>query len=458
MSLAPQVKNNGIEAERDNHPAGPFVWNVNWKGTLARSFSWAAAGRAVTAVGNVFKYALFARLLMPYDFGVATTAFLSLEMLWAFTNPSFDAALIQQRDDIESFLDTVWVVSVARGVLVAAILMLVARPLSAFFHQQDAYTIYYSVATLALVRCTQSPAWVSLYRRMQFQFILLLNGAELIGSLAVGIAAILAWGDWRGLVAGTLAGQGLRTILSYLYFPYWPRFRCDLSKARELFRFGRWMSGCTIAEFTAQQIDNLAVAHLLGPQAVGDYQIAFRMAEMPVTELAYSAAIVSFPTVSRLKGRVDACRRLFTLTGSVVIAGGIGYALVLTCIGNDLISGLLGAKWLGAVPALKYLCFYGLFQGVLTLSRSFLDGLGAPASSFRITIIRALVLAGLIYPLTARYGITGAAVAAVSSVASPLPLILLLYHRAEKVTIEPGAIRNRVEYIEPSAAPVPYSR
>jgi O-antigen/teichoic acid export membrane protein len=410
--------------------------DVNWQHVLARSLTWAAAGRAVTAVGNVFKYALFARLLTPYDFGVTTTAFLFVEMLWAMSNPSFEAALIQQREEIEPFLDTVWTITIARGVVLAAMLMLIAHPIATFFHQGEVYTVYYAVAPLALVRSLQSPAWVSLYRRMEFHFVLLLNSVEIVGSMAVGILTILVWRDWRGLVAATIAGQVCRVILSYWYFPYWPKIRFDVLKARQLFQFGRWMSGTAVAEFAAQQIDNFVVAHLLGPQAVGDYQIAFRIGEMPASELAYSATIVTFPVVSRSRKRIDVCHRLFFLTGSVVVTAGVAYALLLRGVGNRFIASALGAKWLGALPALRFLCFYGLFQGVLTLSKSFLDGLGAPASSFQITVIRAIVLAFLIYPLTLYYGLTGAALAAVLSVASPLPLILWLYRRAEIATLK----------------------
>jgi len=441
--------------DTDKDAAGASAWDVDWRRVLTRSFGWAAAGRSATAVGNVFKYALFARLLTPYDFGVTTTAFLTLEMISALTNPSFDAAMIQQAETIEPFLDTVWTTTVLRGTLIAAILMLIAHPIATFFHQGEASNVYYAVAPLAVVRAAQSPAWISLYRRMEFHFILLLNSVEIIGSLVVGIPAILAWGDWRGLVVAAIAGQACRTALSYWYFPYRPRIRFDLAKALRLFRFGRWMSGTAIAEFAAQQIDNLVVAHLLGPQAVGDYQIAFRIGEMPASELAFSATIVTFPVVSRSRGRIDVCRRLFLLTGSVVVVAGVGYALLLQGVGSRLIASVLGVKWLGAMPALKFLCFYGLFQGVLTLSKSFLDGLGAPASSFQITVIRAFMLAVLIYPLTAHYGITGAALAAVLSVASPLPLILWLYHRAERATVAHGTTADRPNEIHRNAGTAP---
>src|SRR5271167_4352396 len=95
----------GAQLESDRFRDGMFA-------LLARSFGWAGATRALTAIGNVARYALFARLLTPYDFGVTTMALLTLDMLFAFTNTSFDRSLIQQQEEIEPFLDTVWVTTV----------------------------------------------------------------------------------------------------------------------------------------------------------------------------------------------------------------------------------------------------------------------------------------------------------------------------------------------------------
>jgi O-antigen/teichoic acid export membrane protein len=409
---------------------------------VARGLSWAAAARALTAAGNIFRYALFARLLTPYDFGVTTTALLTLDMLTALTSPSFEKSLIQQREEIEPFMDTVWSFSVVRGMLLALLLVACARPFAGFFRQQEAYVVFCAVAPLAVVRALQSPAWIALFRRLEFHVVLMLNGAELIGSLVVGLPAILWWCDWRGLVAATIAGQMGRTLLSHWYFPYRPRARFSLEQFARLFKYGRWVTGTGIAEFASQQIDNFVVAHVLGPRAVGDYQMAFRIGEMPGSELAYSASLVTFPIAAKLGDRKRERNKLFFYTAAAVVALGVGYGVIMVGAGDEVIRVVFGAKWLGAAPALRLLCFYGLFQGVLILGKSFLDGIGAPEASFNTTVLRALVLAAVIYPLTMRYGTTGAAAAALLSVVVPVPVMFMLYHRAESAQVR-GLFRKK---------------
>lgn len=151
----------GSQLENDHFRDGIFA-------VLVRSFSWAGAARALTAIGNVIRYALFARLLTPYDFGVTTMASLTLEMLLAFTNVSFDRSLIQQREEIEPFLDTVWVTMVVRGVVLTFILIVCARVFAGFFRQSEAYIVFCAVAPMALLRGIQSPAAVSMFRRFDF--------------------------------------------------------------------------------------------------------------------------------------------------------------------------------------------------------------------------------------------------------------------------------------------------
>jgi lipopolysaccharide exporter len=398
---------------------------------LFRSLGWVGAGRAVAAAGTLARYAVFARLLSPYQFGVFGAAMFVLDLLTAAMDPSFDNALVQRKEEVAPFLDTYWVTSVVRGILTVVILVCAAAPLGAFFRQEQAYRVFWAVAPLALLRAMQSPAQVALYRRLEFHVSFIMISVELIISFAVGIVAILVWRDWRGLVAAATAGQAARTALTYWYFPYRPRMRFNLQRARQLLSFGGWVSATRLLRFLSQQLDNLTVAHLLGPRSLGDYQMAFRLGELPAREFAQSVSLVSFAMVPRMDDRASR-NRLFVITTAAITTVGLVYAAVMFQWGGPLVKLALGKQWMGALPPLKLLCVYGLFQGVLILARSFLDGLGAPSSSFSVTSIRAAVLAITIYPATAWYGAVGAAGAGLFSVMVPLPLTWMLFRRATR--------------------------
>lgn len=398
-------------------------------------FTWTAAARFVSTFGNVVKYLVFARLLSPFDFGVTIVALSTLDLLSALTSASFDRALIQQEADIEPYLDTVWTTSIVRGIALTAIIVLACRPIAVFFRQESAYLVFCAVTPVALLRACQSPASALMHRRMQFHLVLALNTAELFASFTVGVLAIVYVSDWRGLIIATIAGQTARTGLSYWYFPYRPKCRFNVEQARQMLRFGRWITGAGIAEFVSTQLDNFAVAHLLGPSSLGEYQLAFRIGEMPAGEFAMSASIVTFPLVARLNH--DHLRwKLFIYSAGGVAVVGFAYAMGILAAGDMLLQWLFTSKWSGALPALKVLSFYGLFQGLIVIGKSFFDGIGTPVSSFVIVLTRAITLAVLIYPLTVMYGTAGAAVAALISVALPIPVMLLLAQKGRKRNVE----------------------
>lgn len=51
---------------------------------------------------------ILARLLSPSDFGLLGIAMLAIATLETFSQTGFQAALIQKKENVESFLDTAW--------------------------------------------------------------------------------------------------------------------------------------------------------------------------------------------------------------------------------------------------------------------------------------------------------------------------------------------------------------
>jgi O-antigen/teichoic acid export membrane protein len=125
--------------------------------------------------------------------------------------------------------------------------------------------------------------------------------------------------------------------------------------------------------------------------------------------------------------------------------------VIMIATGDEVIRVVFGPKWLGAAPALRVLSFYGLFQGLQILGKSFLDGIGAPEASFNTTALRALVLAAIIYPLTMHYGTMGAAMAALLSVLVPVPVMFMLYRRAESAEAR-GLLKNKWDHADTQTA------
>src|ERR1700676_4705979 len=366
--------------------------------TFFTGLSWTVAARGLTAVGTALRYVVFVRLLKPFDFGVIASATLVCAALSAVTEPRMGHALIQQTDSIDPYLDTLFTTAFVRSLIIGMILVFCCRPLGAFFHLGDAYTVFWAIAPLPIFRALQSPRVISLYRRLDFHMISILNVSEVVASFIFGLIAVLYWRDWRGLVFSMLAGAAVQAILTYWLFPHRPRLSFSVAHAKTMLSFGLWFSAGVLCEFIAKQLDNLAVGRLLGPGALGSYQMAFRAGEMPVEEFTMAASVVTFPMVARLRGdRAARTRLLLSIMAVVAVAGGT-YTAIIFAFGPSIVLRLFGPAWIHAVSPLKVLCVYGLLQGFVVVGRSFLTGLGKPDRYVIAAATRAVVLAIAIYP------------------------------------------------------------
>jgi len=396
---------------------------------VLRSLGWTGAARLAAALGGSFRYLVFARLLNPFDFGVFGAASVAELLVREFTDPNFSRALVPRKEEINQYLDTVWSVAVAQGVLIAILMVAAARPLARFFQIGHLGLAFVAIAPFPIVAGMASPAVAArIYRDLDFRVSLILNVAELVVGFCFGLAAILFWRDWRGLMAATYAGQRTRTGLSYYFYPYRPRFAFDFAHARNLFQFGGWITARRMAEGAARKIDSLAVGHFLGPQVLGEYQFAFRAGELSSFEVAYATGLVLFPMMRRLDRRN--IRRFLLAANALVLVVGILYAGAIWGWGGRIIALAVGSKWMGALAPLRLLCLFAIFAGLLAMGTQCLDGLNAPQPAFKVSLLAVAILTILVLPLTLIFGVNGTAVAVLASAAIPLPWMVWLQREA----------------------------
>jgi O-antigen/teichoic acid export membrane protein len=388
---------------------------------LARGIGWSTSARIVSVVGSTLRFVIFARLLSPVNFGIFGAAVFCFEFLYDALEPNFEVALVPMEKEIKSYLNTIWTVQLVKAALISLILYLAAHELALYFKLGAVDAIFVALIPVALLRGSKSPASTALIsRELNFRVSFVLCVAENVFGFLGGLVALFWWRDWRVLVISITIAQAARTTITYYYYPYRPRLEIDWVRAREMFLFGRWITLKQVALFVASKLDNLAVGHLLGPVALAEYQMAFRIGEVPVSEFAISASAVSFPLSARFKGNSKKGAHLFYVTIGMGALIGFSYCGVMFEWGPELVSRLLGPKWLNVIGPLEILCLYGVSQGVLAIGTSFLEGLGRPSKSFQISLLRAALLAVLIYPLTIGFGTRGAAIAGLVSLIPPL--------------------------------------
>jgi len=83
-----------------------------------KGLSWMGALRVVTRGFTYARTIILARLLVPAQFGVFGVASLALGFLEVITETGVNVFLIQEKAELKEYVDTAWLVSILRGILI----------------------------------------------------------------------------------------------------------------------------------------------------------------------------------------------------------------------------------------------------------------------------------------------------------------------------------------------------
>jgi len=362
---------------------------------------------------------ILARLLVPSDFGLVGIALIAISALELFTRTGFDTALIQKKGTATEYLDTAWLVSAIRGIVLAVILFSLSPTIARFFENAEAASVLRVMAITTVLVGFRNIGVMYFRKELRFEKQFIFNLGITLTTISVSIPlAFLLRSVWA-IIYGALAGSLMELILSYVLHPYRPRFKFDLGKAKELFSFGKWVLGSGVLVFLVTQGDDIFVGKLLGVTLLGLYQIAYRVSNLPATEITHVISRVTFPAYSKLQDNKAKLRegylKVLQLTSFILfpLAGGI------FILAPDFTRIFLGSKWMPMVPAMQVLAFAGLVRAVGVTTGPVFLATGKPEVDTRWQIIRLLALAALIYPLAIRWEILGVSLAVLLSILVP---------------------------------------
>ena len=392
---------------------------------VSRGVAWKFTLNIFSKGSGLIKTFILARLLAPDHFGLMGIAMLALSTLERFSQTGFRAALIQKKEHIEDYLNTAWVATAARNLILFLILFFCAPMVGMFFRNPEATTVIRIIAVSLVFRGFASIGTVYFEKELEFhkQFIYELSG--IIASVSVGIFLAFVLRSVWALVCAMLAGSATQLVMSYIIHPYRPSLSFDLRKAKELFTFGKYLLGSSIITFLLIQADDVFVGKMLGATFLGYYQMAYKISSMPTTEVAHVVSEVVFPAYSKLQGDIARLRESYLKTLQLIAFISIPLSGGIVILAPEFTIMILGGKWMPMVPALRILAFWGAIRAIENITSSVFYAVGKPGISTKIFLAQLVLLFIFIYPLTKYWGILGASISVV--VASLVPVAIGLY-------------------------------
>jgi len=377
---------------------------------VVKSGFWVFFLRIFSQGFGLLRLIILARILSPSDFGVMGIALLTMSILEIFSETGFQHALIQKKENIKSYLDSAWTVLILRGFVLFVILYFIAPYAAVFFNTPEAKPIIRVIGFSILFQAFTNIGITYFKKELEFnkEFIYQLTGT--LADFIVAISAVLILRNVWALVLGLLAGNITRCFVSYLIHPYKPRLYFALEKVKELFGFGKWILGSSILIFLLGQGDDIFVGKLLGATMLGFYQLAYRISNMPATEITHVISQVTFPAYSKLQDDLPKLRESYLKVLQVTAFLSFPVAGLIFILAPDFTRIFLGEKWMPMVLAMQVLCILGALRSIAAASGPIFLALGRPDFETKISVAELALLAILIYPLTTKWGITGTAI------------------------------------------------
>ena len=378
-----------------------------------KSGFWIFSVRIVQQLFGFIRIIILARVLAPHDFGLMGIAVLTMTILETVTQTGLHQALIQKKDDIKIYLDAVWTYLILRGVVLFAILYLIAPYAATFFNTPKAKLIIQVIGFAILLQSFTNIGTIYFQKELEFNKLFFYQLSITLSDFIVAVSLVFILKNVWALVFGLLASNFTGCIVSYIIHPFKPRLSFDLKKVKGLFDFGKWVWGSAVLTFLITQGDSIFVGKFLGATALGFYQLAYRISNMPATEITHVISQVSFPAYSKLQDDLAKLREAYLRVLQVTAFLSFPIAGLIFVLAPDFTTIFLGEKWMPMVPAMQVLCIFGLTRSFGATTGPLFQGVGKPSILTKLAIIQLVMMVFIIYPLTSKYGILGTSIAVV---------------------------------------------
>jgi O-antigen/teichoic acid export membrane protein len=383
---------------------------------------WMVLWRITTRGLGLISTLVLARLLAPSDFGLIAMATAFAASVEALSQLGVQDALVRERENDRSLLNTAFTLQLLRGVLTALLLVAIAPWAAGWFEEPRLAPVIQVMAIAALLAGMENIGVVEFRRRLQAREEVVLMLVPRIAQVVVGVGLAVALRSYWALPLSLVAMRATRVAMTYLRHPYRPGL--SLRRWRDLAGFSAWSWAASITRTLWDRMDVFILGPVFGPRAVGYYLMGREVALLPVSELVAPAASVLYPAISASRHRGAHAVTHVPEVIAVILVGALPMAILISAAANCVVALLLGQQWGGAVPVIAVLAAISVLSPVSYVCAAALVAGGAVRRDFYVMAVAAAARCGLVYAASTTGSLVAVSAAAVASVAVEAAMFL----------------------------------
>lgn len=359
---------------------------------------------AVRFIG-IISLVILAKILGPEDYGLVGKAAVIYGFLELITELGLESALITNQKATEDHYSTAWTIHIIRGMIIALILVAIAKPASAFMNEMQLEQIFYCYAGISFFRGFYNIGVVDFRKNMTFSKDFYYSLYNKIAGFVVTLTVAFIWETFWALIAGLAASMVAGIISSFIMSPMRPKL--SLKEFDSLFHFSKWMMLNEFVGAISTKVDGFLLSVYSTTANVGIYNMTYEISGVPSTEIAMPVGRACAPGFAKLNDNIEEFAKMYVATLSIVFAIVIPAATGVSLLAEPIVLVVLDDTWVDAIPVMQVLALFGLCRASYPTYISAILAYNRPDILTKTSFISVFYTVAILYIGVTQFGFMG---------------------------------------------------
>ena len=374
---------------------------------VASSAGWVLVSQIPTQILGLVTSIVIARLLGPFDVGLAVEAIVFANLALMFADFGFAAVIIQRPVLTEADRSTAFWTGAGLGTVLTVIGVGLSWPVAAVYDQPEVQPLFAVLSISFLLSSLGIVQSGLLVRDLRFRSLEIRTVTANAVSCVAGIAAAVAGAGPWAIIIQHITIVGVSTALLWRASPWRPKFTFSRRSLREMVGYSSHILGIDVLGWAMVSLDNFLIGRYLGPRSLGTYSIAYSVMTTPIRRIASPLTNVFFPAFSAMKDPERIGEVWLRATGMLAVVV-VPLTLGMIPVAPDLVDGFFGEEWESAAILIQILAAASLIQSLSSLSDGVLQALAHTRLLFRWTFALTVLSVGA-FAFALQWGVEGVA-------------------------------------------------
>ena len=254
---------------------------------------------------------VLARILTPRDFGLIAMVAAVTRFILVFKDLGLSMATVQKAEINHGQISTLFWINIAISSALMLLTMALAPGVAWFYKEPRLAWVTLALASAFIFGGLTVQHQALLRRQMRFVTLATIDISSMAAGVATGVICGLAGLGYWSLVLMQLVTPITMAAGVWIASGWRPGPPVRRSGVREMLAFGGYLTGFSVVNYFARNLDKILLGRFWGSQSVGIYTKAYFLLLLPLSQVTAPITAVVVPALSRLQNEPKRYRNYY---------------------------------------------------------------------------------------------------------------------------------------------------